>query len=156
RRPSLWMRTKKMVRRHRMAVMSVASALLIASVACGIAVVQRQHNQRLERAERSRLYTQDVRLASHLVQRSRLNEASELLARHFPEPGEADLRTFPWFHLWRVCQYRPAALPGHRDSAARVVYHVELSPQGDLMASCGEDGTVRLWELEAGRLVRTL
>src|SRR5262249_5329361 len=99
RRPSLWMRTKKMVRRHRTAVMAVASALLIASLACGIAVVQWQHNQRLERAERSRLYAQDVRLASHLVQRGRLNEASELLARHFPKPGEADLRSFPWFHL---------------------------------------------------------
>jgi serine/threonine protein kinase len=99
RRPSLWMWTRKMVRRHRTAVMSVASALLIMGLAFGIAVAQWKRNQQFERSERSRRYVEDVRLAAHFTQIDQLTQATELLARQVPRPGEEDLRSFPWFHL---------------------------------------------------------
>jgi WD40 repeat protein len=36
------------------------------------------------------------------------------------------------------------------------VYHVEFSPRADTLASCGNDGTVRLWDPQTGRLKRVL
>ena len=54
--------------------------------------------------------------------------------------------------LWEVPSGRPlAALHGHTDA----VWGVSLSANGQLLASGGQDGTVRLWEAPSGRLVAT-
>ena len=43
-----------------------------------------------------------------------------------------------------------------RQAHDHAVYSVQLSPDGDLVASCGDDSTVKIWGMESTELVRTL
>ena len=106
--------------------------------------------------EHSRRYVLDVRAAAQLVDRCRLDKARQVLAEHLPKPGQEDIRSFPWFNLWRICNDRPVTFQGHSDSNAKAIYHIEVSPRGDVLVSTGQDGTVRLWSTETGQLIRTL
>jgi eukaryotic-like serine/threonine-protein kinase len=156
RRPSLWTRARKMVRRHRIAVTAAAAMLLILGLAGAMILTQRHRNRTLEQTERSRRYVEDIQAASHLIEKCHLDEARRMLAGYLPRPGDDDIRSFAWFQLWRVCTYQPTVWPGHSDAAAKEIFHVEISPRGDVMASSGQDGTVRLWNAETGQLLRTL
>ena len=76
----------------------------------------------------------------------------EILARHRPRAGEDDLREFTWYHLLRRCHTEKLTLLGHRGD----VYYVEFSPRGDLLASAGKDGTVRIWDTTTWQQVRSI
>ncbi len=36
------------------------------------------------------------------------------------------------------------------------VHSLKRSPDGSMLASCGDDGAIRLWDLESGELLQTL
>jgi len=105
-----------------------------------------------ELAARRLLYVNDVRQASEFWERGQLQNARDMLTRHLPPPGEQDLRGFEWFHLMRHCE-----LPSVRTITCsdQPLFCVAISQKGQLLASGGADGTLRIHDV-SGRLIREL
>ena len=78
------------------------------------------------------------------------NSALQVLGRHLPGPGEADLRGFAWHYLARRADTSRRTLRGF-DGA---VFSVQFSPGGDRLAAAGKDGFVRIWETGSWALLR--
>ena len=133
--------------------MASALVVLILAAASGAVVTKlASRNLQLHRRERHAKYVQDIRQAFQYVRRNDLPEAGRLLSLHKPAHGEEDNRSFAWHYLWRSCHFRPKALTGHE----RDVYHVEYSPNGKTLVSCGQDGTVRVWDSATGETLLVL
>jgi WD40 repeat protein/serine/threonine protein kinase len=142
RRPSLWKRAEKWGRRHKTLIASGTVLLAVVAIALAIVRVQARTNRALERITRHERYARDIRDAFHHAQHSEFRSAMEVLTRWLPVAGQDDERSFPWYYLRRLGRFQPRrkiGLPGD-------VYHIQFSPRGDLLASAGKDGHLRLWE----------
>ena len=159
RRPSPLKRTTKWIKRHKALTGLTVVVPTVIAIATSIITIQAhetqkqiQENQRLDRQARHTQYVQDIRQAFHLVQQNALEEAKRLLSRYQPTPSQEDNRSFPWHYLWRVVNFKPITWEGHKGD----VFHVEYSPDGKILASSSQDGTVLLRDAATGKTLRTL
>jgi WD40 repeat protein/serine/threonine protein kinase len=108
-----------------------------------------------EAESRRQLYVAHINLAQRAWEMAASDRAIDFLEQDIPQRGEEDLRGFEWYYLRRLCRARTEprrTLRGHAGAA----YDVVFSPDGKLLASAGQDRTVKLWEPATGQLQRTL
>jgi len=150
--PSRLYRIRKGVWRYRwgltaatIVIVSMVVATTISTVSAiraGIALEQAQ--QSADRAN-TLLYATDVRFGAHALANGRVRQATELLARHLPLPGEPEKRGVEWFYLNQLARSQTRVLP----LSEKPLYALALSPDRTQAAVAGADGQVRLLDLDS-------
>jgi WD40 repeat protein/serine/threonine protein kinase len=150
--PSRLYRSRKFVRRHRVALAGAAGILLALVAGTAVSIWQAVRATRAEQvavaghvlegqlrreAERQRAaarlneYVADINLAQQGLLAGNLGRAAQLVAKHRALPGELDLRGFEWRYLWQRCQGDDhLSLPARPDS----IQALALSPDGRWLA----------------------
>ena len=116
------------------------------SEALSTAEAERTRAEQESYTSRKLLYSADVRLAYDAWNSVNRARTIDLLARHIPASGETDLREFAWHWLWGQCHAEVRTFAGHADE----VFGVAFSPDGQSLATCSKDGTVRIWNAATG------
>jgi WD40 repeat protein len=121
----------------------MAAALVLFAVA-GIAATSSQYRQKQIALDESQmnLYVSLIRQAESELSLGRPDLAEEALYR-CPE----SYRQWEWFHLWRRSHREPVTFGGHPGRLVAMHY----SPDGMLVATGSEDGTVIIREAATGR-----
>jgi WD40 repeat protein/serine/threonine protein kinase len=174
-------RFRKFARRNKslLAITAMAAAVLIAAVvilAISTVTITRERNRTakalVEREQalatarekeafasqqatlaQRRFYAAQVNLANQAIEAGFIARGMELLETLQPKVGETDMRTFEWFHLHARCNARHL-LTIRAD--AEGVGDIDFSSDGRLLASSGYDNTLRLWDAQTGRAIRTV
>jgi WD40 repeat protein/tRNA A-37 threonylcarbamoyl transferase component Bud32 len=127
------------------ASLSAAVLLIFAAGFAGAAWNYWRAEATLRELERT-LYFQRIALAHRELSADNLGRALALLDQ-CPE----SLRQWEWYYLKRICRVDPLVLPDKGE-----VNSVAFSPDGERLASAGEDGTVTIRNSRTGEVVQTL
>jgi WD40 repeat protein/tRNA A-37 threonylcarbamoyl transferase component Bud32 len=97
---------------------------------------------------RRRFYAAQINLAKQAWDAEQPARTLDLLETLRPKPAEPDLRKFEWFHLWGLCNSRlRLSFRGNSGDINQVIF----SPDMKMLAACGGDNAVRLWETASAR-----
>ena len=119
-------------------------------------VAQEQHKVAEARAEdyRRSLYFNRIALAEVAYRNKDIIRVQELL-----ESCPEDLRGWEWHRLSHISDQSRMTLRGHDVGRLRMLSGVraaEFNPDGKRIISCGDDGTIKLWDVSTGTESMTL
>jgi WD40 repeat protein len=143
----------------RAATISGLVTMVFVALALFAAAQARRADQQRRLAE-MRLYVSDMGLAHQAYLTGDLRRAATLVARHWPAPGEEDIRGFEWRYLWRLCKGDAVGtLRGHSGP----FNSTRFSPDGTILAAGsfsydgrGRDGELMLWDVASKREITCL
>jgi WD40 repeat protein len=125
-------------------------------IALGDAEKERTLAAERESAVRGHLYAAHMKAAYEAWQRGELPRVRELLRGQQPQPGQADLRGFEWYYLWRHCHSERHTLQGGNHSPRAMAF----SPDGKALATVDSGSRetpaqVKVWDVNTGRIRAT-
>lgn len=150
-------RVRSWSRRHTGIVRVALASLILLTVLLAISTffVRRAQLRTAEALDRASnlLYVADIASAYQAYEIGWPEEARRILDQYKPQQAELDRRGLEW-HLLDASLERPDCtfLTGHKGA----VTEIALFPDHRRLASVGNDGTLRLWDLVERKLLRTI
>jgi hypothetical protein len=112
------------------------------------AVQQRSRAKEAETRARRYLYAAQMVQVEQARQQNQPDRIVQLLRSVIPDdPDQEDPRGFEWHHLWRLYHGEQSRLRGHKGAVRAVAF----SPDDQLLASAGDDATIRFWSVITGK-----
>lgn len=146
-------KARLLCRRH--PVPTALSAALLLAVLAGLAgaLWQWQRAVSYGRAVNNQLYAADINLAAQALERGEYGLARRTLDSLHPKKRTEDVRGFEWRYLWNLCRGdQVATLTGHQ----WIVTCLAFSPNGEMLASGGQDSNVMVWDVHRHRKLDTI
>jgi serine/threonine protein kinase len=110
-----------------------------------IAVANETIAKEQELLARRCLYTAQMNLAQQAWEKGNPVRVLQLLENQRPKFDQEDLRNFEWYYLWRLCNRQRKFTLRHVGVLA-----VAASPDGNMLASCSNQGVVIVWDVATG------
>jgi serine/threonine protein kinase/WD40 repeat protein len=137
------------------AISGIALVALSGVLLVGMVLLKNSESRALAALEQTSdlLYTADMALAYETFDKGWSDEVQAILDRQRPIGPAPDRRGFEW-HLLHALSQPPdsVALSGHHGP----VNELAVFPDRQRLASVGDDGTLRIWDVREKRLLKTI
>jgi WD40 repeat protein len=155
--PGLANRAAKWSRRHQALISITAIALVLLSAVLAVSMVKVHGAKTVAVAALEEtadlLYTTDMTLAYQTYEKGWTGEVQTILDRHRPNAGEPDRRGFEWHLLQKLVEQPSNAVLTAHDVP---VDELAVFPDRSKLASVSSDGSLRIWDVAARKLARTI
>jgi WD40 repeat protein len=112
----------------------------------------RADEHRARQEARRNLYVANLRLGQQAWERGQIDTMVKLLEEADQrQPGDDDLRGFEWHYLWNLGH---PEVPRFKGLSSRI-QNVAFSSDGHRLATCYEEGTVKVWEVDSRKELLT-